>query len=518
MAKSFVTNICGTQSKSDLSKVGNSQSVNMYPETTDANQNYVTIVQRSINGMESFVSIEGTPRGMFTVSRGSIENNYKPNTYCVFDNKLYLIINKTPYEIGELAQSSNVCHFCETQGEGGVNPHLIVVDGINVYAVDTTMNIGDQIMDFRKIKLPTRQFKDDEYIQPTHCAYLYNYLIVNDAGTDAFYRSYLAPFASVYAPSDLYDLFELEKTANKGRPAYSAWQPDNTLAIVSNGTRLFTFGDKSYQVFQYNESSDFPFTSPDTAAKLIGIKAVNSLAQLGEYTLWLGSADLGNNGIYLNTGNVDSQRVSTTDIEREIASLGNITDATSQIWQENQHIFYSITFPSANKTFVYDLKENAWHERCSLDEKNRRKQWRYDFATLDANGELLYATNGAVVKQSNKSWKEHDGRPMLRMRKGGVIYSNYSNFYIDAITVEMNNGQYKNTKNEDQYVSMRYTADGSDWTDTEIVNVGSAGSYDYDCTFYHFGMARTFTIELSTTCDFPFSLYGLKMTTSECKW
>ena len=48
-------------------------------------------------------------------------------------------------------------------------------------------------MDFRSIKLPVR-VNSNNSINPTHCAYLYGYLIINDAGTDAFYTSYKYPF------------------------------------------------------------------------------------------------------------------------------------------------------------------------------------------------------------------------------------------------------------------------------------------------------------------------------------
>lgn len=513
--KTFISNICGKQSKSDIAKVGNSLSLNMFPETVDASQDYVNVIQRSINGMTTLVSVNGTPRGMFTVSRGY---NNKPTTYAVFDNTLYIIIANTSYQIGKLANSSNQCHFCETGGYGSAHPHLIVVDGVNIYAVNTGLSVPDQQNNFRTIKLPVRTWNKNQTIEPTHCAYLYGYLIVNDAGSDAFYTSYQYPFETVDKKGNFdYDLFRVNTQDYKdiGFITYSEWQPDNTLAICSNGSRLFTFGDKSYQVFQYNNDVNNPFTSPDTAAQLIGIKAINSLAQLGTYTLWLGSADLGNNGIYLNTGSVDSTRVSTPDIEREFASFSTVKDATAQIWQENQHIFYAITFPSANRTFVYDLKEQAWHERCSLGPTNEKNHWRYNFATLNGEGKLLFATFNAIVYQNDKRWKEHDDRPLLRLRRGGVIYNNYSNFYIDAITVELNNGQIADNEG---YMGMRFTADGSNWSDQEIVRIGGPGDYDYDCTFYSFGMAKCFTIELYCTDDFPFTLMGVQMNTAECKW
>lgn len=517
MAKTFIQNICGTIAKSDLAKISNSNSINMFQETQNVNQDYVSMVMRSIPGMKTMIEMNGEPRGIFTVSRGY---NEKPTTYAVFGYKLYMIVNNTPYEIGTMAQTSNICHFCETGGYAPAHPHLIITDGVNVYAVNTGLNIGDQIADFRTIKLPLREESTNEYIQPTHCAYLYSYLIVNDATTDTMYVSYYRPFVKVDEEGKHdYNLFEVSEEGGHSQRYFRAnYQPDETVAICSNGSRLLVLGDKSYQLFQYTGDTNMPFTSPDTAAKLIGIKARDSLAQLGELTFWLGSADMGNNGVYLNTGAVECQRISTPDIEREFATFSNVIDAYGQVWQENQHIFYAITFPTAHRTFVYDMAEKAWHERCSLNNKNQRKEWRYRFASLDPNGNRLFVTKNAIVTYDTKNWKEHDGTPMLRLRTGGVIYNNYSNFYIDALTIEMNNGQSAYYLEDEAKLSMRYTADGSQWSDTEIVGVGHAGDYDYDCTFYSFGMAKCFSIEISTTDNFPFALYGLKLTTQECKW
>lgn len=516
MAKTFLSNICGTIAKSDLAKVGNSNSINMYQETQNMNQDYVSILMRTIPGMEKLYEIEGEPRGIYTVSRGY---NEKPTTYVVFGFSLYVIINKQIFHIATLAETSNICHFCETGGYAPAHPHLIITDGINVYAVNTGLNIGEQIDDFRSIKLPLREESTTEYIKPTHCAYLYGYLVVNDAETDTMYVSYYRPFVRL-GPDDKtdYNIFEVSDLGHSQRYFRANYQPDSIISICSNGSRLFAFGEKSYQLFQYTGDENMPFNSPDTAAKLIGIKAKDSMAQLGEITFWLGSADMGNNGIYMNNGGIDSTRVSTPDIEREISKFRTVVDAYGQLWQENQHIFYAITFPDAKRTFVYDLKEDAWHERSSLDSKNKNIAWRYKFATLDPNGKLLYATTNAIVTPTENNWTEHDGNPMLRLRTGGVIYNNYSNFYIDSVTFEMNNGQMKHIIGKQAKMSMRFTADGSDWSDLEVIDIGSVGNYDYDCTFYNFGMAKCFTIELSTTDNFPFSLYGLQLNTSEAKW
>ena len=63
---------------------------------------------------------------------------------------------------------------------------------------------------------------------------------------------------------------------------------------------------------------------------------------------------------------------------------------------------------------------------------------------------------------------------------------------------------------------MRFSTDGSTWSDSEVVEIGKVGEYDYDCIFYDFGMAKTFILELSCSDNIPFALYALKIDGESC--
>lgn len=512
--KSIITNIVGSTRKYDLSKIGQSFTLNMYEETVDANENFVTKVLRPIPGYNKICDIPGSCRGIYTVSNGY---DGKPKTYCVFDDKLYLIYNNAPFEIGTLAYGSEPVHFCETaaitNNDITSHAHLLVVDGAACYAIDTQIRPANQAEYFCTIQLPVR--KNSTSIQPTHIAYLYGYVVVNDKDSDNFYISYQFPFCR-YNENDEVDMnifmYGSEEWGVLGQYGQAYWQPDNTTALIANGSRLYVFGKKSFQVFQYTNDVNIPFVSPDTAAQMIGLKAVNSLCQLGSTIVWFGSSDIGNNGIYVcSNGSVSAQRVSTPEIEREISKFSNVEDAYAQIWQDNQHIFYVITFPSGNTTYCYDLTQNSWSNRCSLNSKNEKVFWRYNNACLNEQGKVWQGCNGAVVEQTEENWSEHDGVSILRLRRGGVIATDYSNFIINNIEVMTNNGQYDDYYDQPVKMMMRFTADGSRWTDIETVEIGRTGEYDYDCIFYNFGMARIFTIELSCSDNVPFALFGIKM-------
>lgn len=563
----LIQNIAGGITKSNLAKVGLGEAINCYPEVQDTSEHSCSIVNRTIQGEVLAANIPGKCRGMYRVSRGY---DNRPTLYAVYNNYLYLIRNDNTYDqIGYIPSYGTECHMCETGGYGSAHPHLIVVDGSNVYAVNTGMSVGDQQMNFKSIKLPMRVNTDNIPIKPTHCAYLYGYLIVNDAQTDAFYTSYQYPFEiSDSEPSDFYeqrslfntwwlsldeetklrykageindqyyqqykgfidgtaddtpevnDLFRVDTVqfAKYGYITYSEWCPDNTIALCSNGSKLYTFGERSWQVFSYNDDINNPFSSPDNAAGNIGIKAPNSLAMLGNTVLWLGSSDIGEDGIFM-IKDTQITRVSTQDIEREITQLEDAEAAYSSIWQEHQHTFYSITFEKAKKSYVYDINENAWHYRASYDKNNHLTYWRYNHATFAYN-KVYVGTDNALCYMDENKYTEHDDRVILKLRRGGVLTTDDRPFYIDSAELICNQGQHSfndqyTNKELNPRVSIRYSWDGATFSDYEDYYLGKIGQYDYSTTAWHLGMGKYFTLEISTTEPIPFAIENLKISYS----
>lgn len=561
----LIENIAGTISKSNLVKVGLGEAVNMFVEQQqNSNEKSTSLVMRSAMGEVLAQNITGKCRGMYRVSRGY---DNKPVLYAVYDTTLYLIdSNNNAISIGTINSYTTECHMTETGGYGSAHPHLIIVDGTSVYAVNTGLSIGDQQLDLKRIDLPYRVNSTTEYIKPTHCAYLYGYLIVNDAGTDAFYTSYQYPFEiSNSEPDSFYqereqfitwwsglddatkerykagqiqdqyyteykdfidgdaddtpevnDIFRVHTVefANYGFITYSEWCPDNTIALCSNGSKLYTFGERSWQVFSYNDDKNNPFTSPDNAAGNVGIKAPNSLAMLGNTVLWLANSDIGDNGVFM-IKDTELTRISTQDIERELTQLANLETGYASIWQEHQHVFYSLTFEDAKKTYVYDVTENAWHYRASYDSKNHLTYWRYNHATY-AYSKIYVGTTNALAYMDENKYTEHDGKVIYKMRRGSVLTSNDQPFYIDSAEIICNNGQLSFDNHYDNIemnprISIRYSWDGATFSDYEDYYMGKLGRYDYSTVIWQLGMGSYFTLEVSTTEPIPFAIENLKV-------
>lgn len=519
----LIQNIAGSISRSNMVKVGLGDSLNMYPETQDITEHSTALIMRSICGVKGFSGrLDGECRGLYRVSRGRDGN---PALYGVFGNVLYLFDKDgTTHSIQRIETSGSECRMVETGGYGSAHPHLVIVDGLNCYAVDTTLNVVDQRADFRYIELPVRTTDAMAHIEPTHVAYLFGYLIINDKLSDAFYVSLQYPFETTNANNEIiYDIWRLSETNNVGYITYSEWCPDNTTALCSNGSKLYTFGPRSWQAFSYNDDKNMPFTSPDNAAGNVGIKAPNSLAMLGQTTLWLGSSDIGEDGVFM-LKDTTLTRVSTGDIERELARMVNPDNAYASIWQEHRHVFYSLTFEDSKMTYVYDVSENKWHRRASYDVKNKLTFWRYNHATFAYN-KTMVTTDNDLCYLDEDTFEEHDHRPILKLRRGGVITSNDCPFFIESAELICNNGQQdpnlfnlidgqpkvQPDTELNPRIQIRYSWDGALFSDYEDYFLGKVGEYNWSTTAWGLGCGKYFTLEVSTTERVPFCIQNLKI-------
>lgn len=507
---SLISNIVGGWSKSNVRIANIEESINLYFETQSKGASS-TAMLRSICGTSHICDMEGICRGMFEADKD--ENGF-PVLFAVFGHSLYVIRNQdgtyVPEEIyNSITNVSSAVHMVQT---GGNNPHLIVTDGANVIAVDTTLSTENMINDIRTIQLPYRVNSESQRIQPTHCAYLYGYLIVNDAGTDAFYTSLQYPFETTTSTDEIdYDIFMVNSVQYKdyGFITYSEWAPDNTTALISNGTLLYTFGPKSSQIFQYNSDVDMPFVSPTNCANMIGIKAPDSLAIVGDYVFYLGSSAIGENGVYFWRSN-QLTRCSTPDVERLIQGFANAEDAHGQTWMENGHLFYALTFVNDDYTLVYDVTENLWHRRSTKDAvTNAHHKWRPEFAVLH-DGYLMFGVKDGIVKLDTKKWTEYDGRPIIRVRRSGAMQTDFDPFIVDGIKLICNTGDFENA-NLNPQIMMRYCENGGWWSNQEMGLLGLQGEYGTVVEWFNLGIHTVMNMEFSCSDPVDFSIMAAKI-------
>jgi hypothetical protein len=512
--QTVLTNLIGGSRKSNMAKINSSFTMNMYSETQGEGASSTEIL-RSIFGTSVYLEMpEEKCRGIKLCSFGQ---DREPVLFAVFGTGVYVIRKDGPSctKIGQISSTCIYVSMCETGGQGSAHPHLVVVDGTSVFAVDTSFSDNDMIADWRSIELPKNAL--DVLIKPTHCAYIKGFLLVNDILSDGIYKSFQYPFETLVAGTDQinYDIFMLAEYNGYGWVTYSELSPDALTSIISTGTDLWTFGPRSYQVWTWKDDVNQPITPLDTTAEEIGIRAPYSVAMLGPMVFWLGASDIGQNGIYVGKAGT-IVKISNPDIEREISGMTYPEDALGQCWSENGHEFYAITFFTDNKTFVYDLLEKQWHNRCTREAKlNVYNFWEPQFGALAYN-KLIFGTlsDKYLIFLDPNSFEEYDGRNMIRLRESGFTLSSYSPMIIESFQLIANNG-FINDISLNPRIMLRCKRDGGSYSNVAQRRLGRIGQYDYQSNFDRLGIGRLWSFEISYSEKTDFVIINGKILSSQ---
>lgn len=237
----------------------------------------------------------------------------------------------------------------------------------------------------------------------THVLFLDGRFVVNKANTGQFYWS------------DLYST-----TVNALSYATAESTPDNITAIITFNRELWLFGAQSVERYYGTGSSNAPFSRLSGGAMAFGCVAPDSIISLSTGVIWLGVSEFGGNQIVMSAGGLP-ERISTHALEEEISSYSKTSDASAYAYQQEGHVFYVISFPSANVTFCFDVSTGLWHQRSftnvqGLHERHRSQHHAY-FNNAHIVGDYR---NGKLYQLDNNTFTD-DGELILRERTAQAV-------------------------------------------------------------------------------------------------
>ena len=245
------------------------------------------------------------------------------------------------------------------------------------------------------------QITDPDYPGAVTVGYLDGYFVFNEPNSQKIWITSLLDGTSV-DPLDF---------------ASAEGNPDNVTAILSNFREVWVFGTNSIEVWYDSGASDFPLQRIQGAYNELGCAAAFSVAKMDNGVFWLGQDARGRGMVYRANG-YTGQRISTHAVEWHIQSYGDISDAIAYTYQQDGHSFYVLTFPSADRTWVYDVATSAWHERagwtdsaftrhrsnCRMSFNNEIVVGDYENGNIYAFDLNVYSDNGQTQRWL-RSWR-----------------------------------------------------------------------------------------------------------------
>lgn len=301
--------------------------LNYYPEFNPKDAPVpVTHYQRP--GLRALAQGPNSPiRGLWRASNG--------NGYCVIGQGVYSISPAWQLtKLGELAAvGTNICSLIDN------SVTALLVDGSNLgYTIDLATNGFAQFVD------PTGLFQGADRVD-----YMDTFVLWNMPGTKNF-------------GSTLSNTLAIDPTYIAAKTDY----PDPLATLIVNRHELLLVGQLKSELWFDAGNVGFPFAELPGAYFEHGTCAKYSVASADISSFWLGQ-DLQGEGVVFRARGYECTRISNHAIEQAIQQYPTLADAIGYTYQQDGHVFYVLTFPSGDATWVFDDATALWHQRGWTD-------------------------------------------------------------------------------------------------------------------------------------------------------
>ena len=248
------------------------------------------------------------------------------------NRKIWAIADGTPNHASAASTSST-----DTQLEGGAPRTTFARGDLYVY-----MAGGGRIQRWAPSIGASEVLEDSP--RCTHIVTLDQYLIANDI--------------DAASPSSV-------RWSEIGEGAWTSWpaanvmnadaRPDPVSAIYENAGELYIFGAETLQVHALGPDPTFPFERVNVTDT--GIGAPYAFCRLDQQVAFM------DNRLRIVIGDGRSVEHISQAIQKDIRGFADVSDCWLFREERAQYSYIVVRFPSAGRTFVYDLLAKRWRER-----------------------------------------------------------------------------------------------------------------------------------------------------------
>jgi len=331
--------------------------------------------------------------------------------------------------------------------------------------------------------------------------YLDTYLIFNRPNTREFYFTYSNATYAMFVGGGAFD--PLDIIAKTGGV-------DNIVGLKVMHRELWTIGSETSEIFFDSGGADIAFQTMPGAFVEHGCTAAGSIAKYDLANYWLGQDQAGTSVVFRGA-QYQVTRISTHAIEKEISSYSQQEDAIAFIYEQEGHVFYVLTFPTANATWVFDIIEEHWHKRAWMDSDGNLTRWRPNcFATF--NNQLVVGDyQSGNLYALDLDYYLDDGDPILRVRSFPHITSENDRLMHRSLIAAMEVGDEMDTSTSDEsQASLSWSDDAGRSFNTPVQqSFGETGEYLTSMKWNRLGLARDRVYKLAWTAPMKTSLQGV---------
>jgi len=442
------------------------------------------LIVRGTPGLVAWISLPSEPvRGWHVVSN---------ILYVVSGLVLYAVqTNGTVTALGSLdaASTGNV-----RMADNGVQ--LLIVDGLAGYIY--TIVTGTYAQSALNAAGSFGKITDANFPNgTTSVCFLDGRLIVAKPNTRQFYVS------ESYDGTDWTNVFSLPTFGTKDNNS------DLLVSVSSLNGILILFGQQTVEFWQNVGTSPLPFGRVSGATRNMGIAAQYSTAFIDDVQLFLGQSLYGGNVEVTVQQGFNLQRVSTDDLDNIIRSFAVWQDAIGFGYILDGHKMYQLTFPSAERSFLFDATTNFWSELQSGLALQARHLANFGI-TFNTFTYVSDTTTGTIYRLDANVYTDN-GEPIKRQIASRHISQGGNRFGVDELYLDMETGvglQYG--QGSDPQIVLQVSKDGGRTFGVERWRaMGKVGQYKSPRVMWNrLGAAQDFVFLWTMTEPVKFTVVG----------
>ncbi len=266
-------------------------------------------------------------------------------------------------------------------------------NGIQISFTHTTGHTKDDFWTFNTTT-------DNAFYPPLIPGYLDTYGVYPKQNSKRFYLTNLNDFSQIYALTF----------------AQANAFPDNLVAAISVNQEMIMFCETTIEFWYDVGGTGFPFQRRPNILINYGCAAPYTLAVASNNILiWVGQNSNGGKQVLLMSG-YQVKTISDKPLNEKLREYTDIKDAFAFVIEWEGHIFYFLTIPSADVTWVYDLKTERWYQRTT------RRAVSPEIKSQDyVEGRYLASCHCY-----------HNGMHLIGDYRSGKIYKLSQNYYKDG--------------------------------------------------------------------------------------
>ncbi len=376
---------------------------------------------------------------------------------------------------------------------------VILVDGTSGWVIDMATNNFAQIT-------------DPNFYGAAFVVLLDTFFVFNRPSTNQFYISLSQPDYALIIADAAFDPLDI---------AAKSGSADWIVGITTVHKELWLIGQLTTEVWIGTGAADFYFQLQQGAYIDHGCAAAYSITATDVLVFFI-MRDRAGNCMIVRGGGYQLEDISTPFIVAELKSYTDISDAIGFTFQINDHAFYALAFPTANKTWLYELKTQMWSRWSWTDADGNFDRHRANCAMFVYDKNYVGDWQNGNIYELSAITYDDAGNQIVRVRTAphfmGPEFNRVNYISVDADMEAGTSSQIDTTIDELPMVSLSWSDNrGKSYGYPVEQSLGNEGEFPTVISWNRLGQGRDRIFKLQWSAAIKTALNGVFVTTKQAR-